>query len=560
MPANDQTARSESSQLASETSPESTNAVSSTSEFEVSSGPRKAVGARKSSGWLIAFRVFYRFLAWVLIALGAVFFATATWILRTFGPVSVPQLIMNLPQPGEGEGAGGDPALIRSFFVESIVFPLAATLLAVILYFLVQAYLSKRRGSHGMARPRRWWRTTLAGLLSVAILMGGAWNLSSAVNLRGYIEGVTGSLSMEPYYQEPLVLAGPAYPKNLVVIYLESMDEAFGDEDLVGEDLLIATKKATADWAQLDVLRQYPAAGWTMAGIIGTQCGIPPRPAGGVWAGEVRDANLIGEGSDAYLPGAVCLGDILAEHGYHNVFLGGASGEFASKSSFLRTHGYETVKDREYWEQHWEVEFSGWGLSDRRLFENAKQELLELHAEDRPFNLTMLTLDNHTPIHDFGYCPQTSETPTHSAIRCQSEFVADLIDFMRESGILEDTVVFLMADHLSMPSDATEYRAGATPVEVTTYPIFARFWSPDGVDFSRSRAHQLHLYPTMLELLGYEIENHQAGLGVSLLVNSSEIGGDTLLGWELDKLRAVLGSPSRNLYDKLWGVLEEPAE
>lgn len=507
--------------------------------------------------WLSILRAVGVSLTWLLIGCGVVFAATAAWILRTFGQVSIPQLVMNLPRGTQGDGGGADPALVESFILECLVLPASGTLLVALIYFLVRRFTRRSRGQHAPVPRARWWRAVIAGATALSILFGGGWYLAQSVQLRQYIEGISGSVSMEPYYREPFLLSTPASAKNLVIIYLESMDDAFGDEDLVGEDLLIAVKKSTDDWAKLEALRQYPAAGWTMAGLIGTQCGIPPRPAGGVWATEVLDANLIGDGEDAYLPGAICLGDILAENGYHNVFLGGASADFASKGSFLNTHGYETVLDRKYWEANGESEFSGWGLSDRRLFENAKDELAKLHAGDRPFNLTMLTLDNHVPVHDFGYCPQTSETPTHAAIRCQSELTADLIEFMRESGMLEDTVVVIMADHLMMPSEATEYREGVEPRIAAQTPLFARFWSPDGIDFARADAHQLHLYPTMLELLDFEIDNYQAGLGVSLLVDPVWVDASTFLDGDIDELRAVLASPSQNLYDRLWGVIGE---
>src|SRR5690606_568435 len=112
---------------------------------------------------------------------------------------------------------------------------------------------------------------------------------------------------------------------------------------------------------------------------------------------------------------------------------------------------------------------------------------------------------------------QTSATEVHSAVRCQSEYLADFIKFMRDSGMLDDTVIMLMADHLSMPSDLTAYRSEAPDSQKTLYPLFHRFWSPDGINFARRSGHQLHLYPTMLELLGFQLENHQAGLGVSYL-------------------------------------------
>ena len=488
-------------------------------------------------------------LSWLLTLIGAVLLASAAWISRTFGQVSIPQLLMNLPQGGEGEAADGDPALVRSFVMQGLALPLITVLVAAVVYYLV------RRKSSIAARHRRS-RGLIAAVVAIAVFIGGASTFAQTVQLRQYIDGMNGTLSLEPYYRSPTVLAGPSDPKNLVVVYLESMDDAFGNEDLVGEDLLTAAKAETQGWGQLDTLRQYPAAGWTMAGIIGTQCGVPPRPAGGVWATEVKDANLIGDDTDSYMPNATCLGDVLADAGYRNVYLGGASADFANKGEFLSSHGYDTIMDRAYWEAHGETEFSGWGLSDRRLFENAKTTLAELHSRDQPFSMTMLTLDNHTPVYDFGTCPQTSATPVHSAVRCQSEYLADLIKFMRDSGMFDDTVIMLMADHLSMPSDLTGYRSDAPAVQNSMYPLFHRFWSPDGIDLARRSGHQLHLYPTILELLDFQLENHQAGLGVSYLATPDEVSGKTLLGSDLDDLRAVFASPSQGLYDELWGVAD----
>ena len=36
-----------------------------------------------------------------------------------------------------------------------------------------------------------------------------------------------------------------------------------------------------------------------------------------------------------------------------------------------------------------------WGYEDERLFQNAKNKLMELSAQEEPFNLTLLTVDTH---------------------------------------------------------------------------------------------------------------------------------------------------------------------
>ena len=99
------------------------------------------------------------------------------------------------------------------------------------------------------------------------------------------------------------------------------------------------------------------------------QCGIPlknqslilddaaDRAAAGV------SANAFGESVSRYLPGAVCLGDVLSDAGYTNVFYGGADTSFAGKQKFLEEHGYTDVSGLARWtaEGAQDQDISGWG-------------------------------------------------------------------------------------------------------------------------------------------------------------------------------------------------------
>ncbi|MBC9927514.1 MULTISPECIES: hypothetical protein [unclassified Leucobacter] len=94
-------------------------------------------------------------------------------------------------------------------------------------------------------------------------------------------------------------------PKNLVVIFMESIETALADDSLPEESMLAQIEQATAGGESIPALEQYPGGGWTKAGIVGTERGFPLRGAG-VGENDIN-ANEIGAENDAYLPGGHLL-------------------------------------------------------------------------------------------------------------------------------------------------------------------------------------------------------------------------------------------------------------
>ena len=100
-----------------------------------------------------------------------------------------------------------------------------------------------------------------------------------------------------------------------------------------------------------------------------------------------------------------------------------------------------------------------WGLSDRRLFAHAEQEVDDLRATGEPFNLTVLTLDTREPGGVFPGCSPPDAVAMKAAIRCSMRAVAGFIKDLKSTGALEDTVVVVMGDHLKATSEGGAFKA-----------------------------------------------------------------------------------------------------
>lgn len=529
-----------------------------------------AVTEERRPRWQVAVRT-------TLVALGAgigaVLIGVAIWIRRTFGPISVDQMLMHLPGAGGAETTGAESGYISSFVWQAILIPLAIVLAA---FLLVKALRRRKRRDYAVppkrsalgrvfstgaagARIHRWTPTAL----SLATLAVGAAVFVQAVGLPQYIRSLTTDLSMADYFAEPEIDAqqlavtqsATGVPKNLVVIFLESMETSLGDDELFEANMLAPVEQVTDGWESIPALEEYPGGGWTMAGIVGTECGVPLRGAG-VGENDIN-SNEIGAEAAAYLPGATCLGDVLSEAGYTNIFLGGADAQFASKESFLRSHGYDEVKDLRYWEKSGETEFGTWGLSDRALMEQAKDEVTRLHNSGQPFNLTMLTLDSHEPAHLYDYCPLTTDVEMTSVFRCSMEQVAGFVGYLEEMGYLEDTVVVLTGDHPKMLAEGGDFWEELAGNQDRT--LFNRLWSPDGVTIARERTDQLSMYATTLDLLGLGRSDNRAGIGVSVQAKSVEPVEGSVLALSRDRYVEMVESRSAALYRKLWDPRSGPA-
>ncbi|QOY93760.1 sulfatase-like hydrolase/transferase [Massilia sp. UMI-21] len=447
------------------------------------------------------------------------------WINRYFGRPDIDQIAYHL-QFGTQGLEDSDPAIIQRFVNWGVLIPLV--LLATVLLTERWAILACRYRSLLRACPV----LPKLALLSAVLL----WLVQLSVV--DYLVSSMGPDYFSRHYVKPSTVAvHGSKPKNLVLIYVESLEAGYSNRNVFGSNLIAPLTDLEASSFRSFV--QMPGTGWTIAAIIATQCGLPLKRI------TIFDENTQGEQVRSFLPNATCLGDILARHGYRNVFMGGGSPSFAGKGRFLRAHHYHEVLGKEDWQAQGvqERSMNGWGLFDDALFERARRKLGQLHASGQPFNLTLLTVDTHEPAgHLSPGCARRGHAGFTGVIRCSAAEVAAFVDFVRERGYLADTNIVILGDHKARRnplSDALD--------RMPERPLFNAFIGADLPSRNREQLVHFDLLPTILEFSGFTVSGGRLGLGYSGFNRHRARPGP---GWLAEMRASVLNRSEA--YRSLW--------
>lgn len=313
-----------------------------------------------------------------------------------------------------------------------------------------------------------------------------------------------GLLNAELLPKDKVLARAAETPRNLILVYLES----------IGVNLA-----AQAEWpglmphyealmAQHGLVDHLWASSYiTIEGLTNSMCGtLFPYIRG-------NDSMAEGEGLAENL---ACLGDVLNSAGYQQVYLGGAGMSFAGKGEFLGSHGFDEVRGLEYWRSiGMNQRPDTWGLSDADLFEQSLKQLHELHAQDQPFNLTLLTIGTHLPGYRYAECEPYAPSDNRflQALHCTDQLLQRFIEQLHEQNLLDDTLLVITADHHVFPNPEMRELFG-DDVYDRRLPLIVM--GQDIPESPHSAGAGYDLAPTVLDLL--EIEHNAAFLlGRSLL-------------------------------------------
>ncbi|GAB5414875.1 MAG: phosphatidylglycerol--membrane-oligosaccharide glycerophosphotransferase [Congregibacter sp.] len=255
------------------------------------------------------------------------------------------------------------------------------------------------------------------------------------------------------YYEIPPLEQRPTKSSNLLILYAESLERTYFNEDLFPG--LMTELRALEDEAiSFTNIRQMRGTGFTIAGIVASQCGIPLTTSG--HPNSMR-------GMAEFLPGAVCLGDLLSARGYTLQYMGGANLDFAGKGKFFESHGFSSVEGLTELKANLEDPnyLSTWGLFDDSLLDLLYRRFERLSEDGAPFALVGLTMDTH---HPHGHASQSCENLRYgdggnsllNAVKCSDHLIAQLVRKVRNSPWGARTDIVIASDHLAMRNDATE--------------------------------------------------------------------------------------------------------
>lgn len=310
------------------------------------------------------------------------------------------------------------------------------------------------------------------------------------------------------YINRPKVTRTAEPPANLVYIYAESLEETYFDENLF-PGLLPNLKALREQGLVFEDVSQVSNSGWTIAGMVASQCGLPLFMSGG--------GNSL-SGMTDFMAGATCMGDILRQQGYFLSYMGGASTQFAGKGNFYRSHGFHKVQGLEELQdkQIDSAYQSSWGIYDDELFEFAREELAALQQKDSPFGLFLLTLDTHHPRGHLSKSCQGlkyphQDNPMLDAVHCADRILATFIRDIQRQGLTDNTLIVLGSDHLAMKNTAyDQLQQGQRKNLLVMFP-------PGAESGKRipTPASTLDIGATALALMGFELDG--IGLGRNIL-------------------------------------------
>ena len=323
---------------------------------------------------------------------------------------------------------------------------------------------------------------------------------------------------------EQVKIAFPQKKRNLIVIFMESMESTFSsieDGGVFTESCipnLTALARENCNFSNTDKLggaENLEGTSWTVAGILSKLSGLPYFAPF-----AKRDGKL------TCIPHAVTLTDILQANGYRCVFSFGSEMRFENRDAFLEGHGIEIHDINWFKKNGWLPKKYQvfWGFEDMKLFDFARRELTQLGENDEPFFYAMLTVDTHFPN---GYacpkCPHIFPRQIMNVLRCADMQIAELIAWMKKQAWWENTTVVITGDHNYLDAPKNNFIAEASPLYKKTeaqrkcLDIFVQSVKKCSQDVCKNRQFSSYdMFPTMLESIGCEIEGGALAFGRSL--------------------------------------------
>ncbi|MDN6664843.1 MAG: LTA synthase family protein [Tetragenococcus koreensis] len=442
--------------------------------------------------------------------------------MHDMGNVRFDQIVYIMSQPLRGT----DPLKIREFIAKPLISAFCFTNIGVmIIYFFATHQITLKKD-----KPIKKKK-----FLSPIFLFLGVLTLSSGLSLGireiGYADVKAYYFEDTKVYDDSYVnpatvdLQFPKKKRNLVYIYLESMESSYADKSIGGteEENLIPELSDMAlhegiqfshnDSGQLGGMMQIPGANQTASSMVSQTSGAPLRASNGV-----LDVNAYGkEEPGAFFPGVYSLGEVLENEGYNQMLFIGSQAEYAGRKAYFQQHGNYEVRD-----YHWAKEeglipedyYEWWGYEDDKLFDFAKDSLTDIADREEPFNFTMLTTDTHF---EDGYA--TDKTPDlfgdqySNVIHDSDQKVSEFIEWMKTQPFYDNTTVVLVGDHLTMDKDFFE---DIDPnYQRSIYNVFLNTGKTEFKDNNRLFS-AVDMYPSTLAALDVQIPGDELGLGVNL--------------------------------------------
>lgn len=494
---------------------------------------KRKMGEKQPSKWK---EILLKILYWVgeiltvfIAGLSVLLALSVRWMFATWTNLSMDELVYHLTAPLDGTNTDMIWDYVRVCAVPTIL----------VIFFLILILIAWRK-----KEKVHLFRgiINLVALVGIIVMLGYTW---TELGVGDYLKDQnTESKFIEDEYVDPtdVEVVFPEQKRNLIYIFLESMETTYSDvddggafdENVIPELTEIAQTNEDFSGADPKLNGGYSLAGttWTMGAMFAQTSGLPLNIS--ISANDM-------DTQDSFFPGVTTLGDILSDAGYTQTLLIGSEAQFGGRKLYFQEHGNYEMEDYSYAIENGLIPSDykvWWGYEDQKLFEFAKEKLLQLSQGDEPFNLTMLTVDTHF---EDGYvceqCPTEYDTQYSNVMACSSRQVGEFLKWIQQQDFYENTTIVISGDHPTMDSDycAEIDQEGNYDRRVFTAYINAAAYAQDQQERTYSTFDN---FPTTLAALGVQIDGDQLGLGTNLFSGTKtllEEFGNSKVNAELKK-------------------------
>lgn len=472
---------------------------------------KRKMGEKQPSKWK---EILLKILYWVgeiltvfIAGLSVLLALSVRWMFATWTNLSMDELVYHLTAPLDGTNTDMIWDYVRVCAVPTIL----------VIFFLILILIAWRK-----KEKVHLFRgiINLVALVGIIVMLGYTW---TELGVGDYLKDQnTESKFIEDEYVDPtdVEVVFPEQKRNLIYIFLESMETTYSDvddggafdENVIPELTEIAQTNEDFSGADPKLNGGYSLAGttWTMGAMFAQTSGLPLNIS--ISANDM-------DTQDSFFPGVTTLGDILSDAGYTQTLLIGSEAQFGGRKLYFQEHGNYEMEDYSYAIENSLIPSDykvWWGYEDQKLFEFAKEKLLQLSQGDEPFNLTMLTVDTHF---EDGYvceqCPTEYDTQYSNVMACSSRQVGEFLKWIQQQDFYENTTIVISGDHPTMDSDycAEIDQEGNYDRRVFTAYINAAAYAQDQQERTYSTFDN---FPTTLAALGVQIDGDRLGLGTNL--------------------------------------------
>ena len=296
----------------------------------------------------------------------------------------------------------------------------------------------------------------------------------------------------------------PKEKRNLLLIYLESFEDGFSNSNWYGKNIIANLEDLRKQGEFSREHKSLFGTNFSIAALFSSQCALPLKD---IWSTRF------------FLPKVTCFPEILKNNGYQTAIVKAADITYTNASVYAKTHGYDVAEGFDEIKKNYlkddltdRIGVFG-GVTDRTLYDYAKIKLSDFD-KNKPFMLTLFSLDTHTPKYYLDNKCESEFGDIRDAFMCSDKAVADFIDWFKKSPYYDNTTIVIIGDHLlnSRIKFSRKAKRGIFNVFLNT---------PEGLNIDENKIFSTYdLAPTILEAMGIELKPRKFGLGVSLFDNN----------------------------------------